>query len=143
MVKPCSHNSRSVCALANGLELLGDKWTLLIIRDLMFTNRNEFGHFLHSGEGISTNILTERLERLQQYQIVEKLPHPSHGKKSIYQLTEQGIELFPALIELILWSFNHISDTFIPPSIHKEIVNNRAALFAKVKKGEALVVLDL
>lgn len=140
---PCRHSPRSACALANGLEILGDRWTLLIIRDLMFTNRNEFGHFVNSGEGISTNILTERLARLQEYNVVNKLPHPSHGKKNIYQLTEQGIALFPVLIELMLWAHETVADTFIPEPIYQKLKNDREALYQKVKNREPLFVLDL
>ena len=142
-VKPCRHESRSPCALANGLELIGDRWTLLIIRDLMFTNKNEFGHLLNSGEGISTNILTERLSRLQDYQVIDKLPHPTHGKKSVYQLTTQGLELVPVLIELTLWSYKTISDTFIPPSIHELMLNDREALYQKVRNREPLFFFEL
>lgn len=140
---PSRHEPRSACALANGLELIGDRWTMLIIRDLMFTNKNEFGHLLSSGEGISTNILTERLSRLQAYNVLDKLPHPSHGKKSIYQLTEQGLGLAPVLIELTLWSYSAISETFIPPVILDMMVNDREALYEKVRNREPIFSFDL
>lgn len=143
MVNPDRHDARSMCALSNGLELLGDKWTLLIIRDLMFTNRNEFGHFIQAGEGISTNILTERLDRLQQYHVINKLPHPTHGKKNIYQLTDQGLKLFPTLVELTLWSHNSLSDTFIPPQVYDMMVNDRESLYKKVKDRQPLFTFDL
>ncbi len=142
-MNPSRHEARSACALANGLELVGDRWTLLIIRDLMFSNRNEFGHLLKAGEGISTNILTERLERLQQYNVIKKLPHPTHGKKFIYELTEQGLALAPVLIEMVLWSHNNLADTFIPPSIHQMILDDREALYEKVRSREPLFILDL
>ncbi|WP_448546564.1 winged helix-turn-helix transcriptional regulator [Thalassotalea fusca] len=140
---PTCHTSRSPCAIANGLEILGDKWTLLIIRDLMFTNRNEFGHLLQSSEGISTNILTERLHRLQKYHVIEKLPHPSHGKKSVYRLTEHGIALFPVLIEFMLWAKRVIDGCFIPEDIYQLMQNDRDSLFEKVKNRQPLVVLPL
>lgn len=142
-VKPCQHEARSMCALANGLEILGDRWTMLIIRDLMFTNRNEFGHLANSGEGISTNILTDRLDRLQQYQVIEKLPHPTHGKKNIYQLTEQGLKLFPSLIELVLWSHDIIANTYIPEEIHERILNDREGLYQQILRREPLFLIDL
>lgn len=140
---PERHESRSICALANGLEIVGDRWTLLIIRDLMFTNRNEFGHLLQSGEGISTNILTERLERLQQYHILEKLPHPTHGKKFVYRLTDRGLGLLPVLLEMVLWAYDVFDNSYIPPHIHDMMVNDRQSIIDKVNKREPLVTLDL
>lgn len=140
---PERHESRSICALANGLEIVGDRWTLLIIRDLMFTNRNEFGHLLQSGEGISTNILTERLERLQQYHILEKLPHPTHGKKFVYRLTDRGLGLLPVLLEMVLWAHDVFDNSYIPPHIHDMMVNDRQRIIDKVNKREPLVTLDL
>ena len=134
---------RSPCAIANGLEILGDRWTLLIIRDLMFTNRSEFGHFLHSGEGISTNILTERLERLQSHGIITKQPHPEHGKKFVYQLTEAGFRLAPTLIELTLWAIETIDNTFVPASVLDMMKHDKEKLIALVKKRECLIELDL
>ena len=134
---------RSQCAIANGLEVLGDKWTLLIIRDLMFTNRREFGHFLKSGEGIATNILSDRLDKLQCFGIINKQPHPNHGKKFIYDLTEQGLKLAPILIELTLWSFETVEHAFIPPKILEMMRNDRQKLVSLINKRECLVVLDL
>ena len=138
---PMSHTARSKCAIANGLEVLGDKWTLLIVRDLMFTDRNQFCHLQQASEGISTNILTERLTRLQNYRIIEKLPHPTHGKKFIYQLTEQGIALFPVLVEFMLWAREAIDGCFIPPAIYEPMVHDRDTLYRKVKRREPLVKL--
>ncbi len=140
---PRTEARRSPCAISSGLEILGDRWTLLIVRDLMFTNRCEFGHFLHAMEGISTNILTERLERLQCSGIIEKLPHPEHGKKFIYRLTERGIALAPMLIELSLWGYAHVAGTFIPPAIYTMMMNDRSALLKKIAAREPLVTLEL
>ena len=142
-IENCPADMRSPCALANGLEILGDRWTLLVIRDLMFTNRREFGHFLNAGEGISTNILTERLERLQQSGVISKKPHPGHGKKFIYELTERGINLAPVLIELALWAYDNIEGTFIPPVARSMMLNNRELLLEKIRSREPLVELNL
>jgi DNA-binding HxlR family transcriptional regulator len=133
---------RSECPLSGGLEILGDKWTLLIIRDLMFTNRREFGHFLQSGEGISTNILSERLERLQCYGLILKEPHPDHGKKYIYSLTDEGVKLAPTIFEFTLWASQAIDNTFMPPQILTAIKNDRAGLMKLIKKRVPLVDLD-
>lgn len=140
---PPGKSSRSPCAIANGLEVLGDRWTLLIIRDLMFTNRNEFGHLLHSGEGISTNILSDRLQRLQCWGIVEKLPHPEHGRKFIYRLTDRGRALAPVLIEFALWAKQSIAGANIPEPVLTKIKKDRAGLLAMIHRGEPVVKLDL
>lgn len=134
---------RSPCAIACGLELLGDRWTLLIIRDLMFTNRNEFGHLLNAGEGISTNILSDRLDKLQCHGIVNKHTHPSHGKKFIYELTDRGLDLAPVLIELSLWSSKVIDEAFIPKPIQQLMMRDRKTLLKKIRAREPLVTLDL
>jgi len=134
---------RSQCPLANGLEVLGDKWTLLIIRDLMFTNRREFGHFLQAGEGISTNILAERLDRLQCYGLISKAPHPHHGKKYVYTLTDKGLKLAPVIFEFTLWASDEIDNTFVPPVILKMLKNDRDGLLRAIKERRPLVTLDL
>jgi len=134
---------RSSCAIANGLEILGDRWTMLIIRDLMFTNRNEFGHLLHSGEGISTNILSERLDRLQCWGVIEKLPHPTHGKKFVYELTDKGAGLASVLIEFALWSEESIEGAFIPPSIKEMMLKDRENLLQKINAREPIIYLEL
>ena len=136
------HQLRSSCALANGLEVLGDRWTMLIIRDLMFTNRNQFGQLLDSGEGISTNILSERLERLQNYQIIEKLPHPTHGRKSIYRLADKGLGLAPILIELTLWSYKSVAGSFIPEDIHYMLLNEREKIYQQINRREPLFIVS-
>lgn len=134
---------RSGCAIANALEILGDRWTLIIIRDLMFTNRNEFGHFLNAGEGISTNILTERLNRLQCYGIIEKQPHPTHGKKFRYALTRQGKKLLPTLIELSQWSIDSIDNTMMPAVLLEMIKKDPDEVVRRVNAGDAIVELEL
>ena len=134
---------RSPCPIANGLDVIGDRWSMLIIRDLMFTNRNEFGHFLKSSEGISTNILTERLERLQCYGIINKLPHPTHGKKFIYELTEIGRDFAPVLIHFAMWSEKLFPDNPIPMPFKKLYEEDPKKILRRIKKGEVIFKLDL
>jgi len=137
------NKQRSCCAIANGLDLLGDRWSLLIIRDLMFTNRREFGHFLNAGEGISTNILSERLERLQQADIIRKEPHPNHGKKFVYQLTDKGIKLAPAVIEFALWGCEAIEGAGFPRVVMELANNDREKLLSMIANHEPVMELDL
>ncbi|MCB1667962.1 MAG: helix-turn-helix transcriptional regulator [Pseudomonadales bacterium] len=134
---------RSQCALANGLEILGDRWTLLIVRDLMFTNRCEFSHFMQSGEGISSNILADRLERLVEHGVISKQPHPGHGKKYIYRLTDVGLKLAPTVIEFSLWAAENIEGAFVPPSLVELMQGGREKLLGLIYQRQTLIHLDL
>lgn len=135
--------SRSRCAIANSLGILGDRWSLLIIRDLMFTNRREFGHFLQAGEGISTNILSQRLNHLVETNIITKQAHPEHGKKFIYQLTERGVRLAPVLIELAAWGYTEGEGEIMSPELLDMATNHRAKLMRMIKARQPIVVLPL
>lgn len=95
---------RSDCPISCSLEIWGDKWSLLIIRDLMFKKECTFGDFLKSVEKIATNILASRLKTLEQHGIIQKLDHPESKAKVLYRLTEKGIHLIPILVEINLWA---------------------------------------
>lgn len=112
-MKALPQNNRSLCPLSCFLEILGDKWSLLIIRDLMFNGKNTFGGFLKSDEGIATNILTSRLISLEENGFIEKLEAPENKKVPIYRLTRKGLDLKPVLIEVYLWT-----DKYFPIPSH-------------------------
>ncbi len=95
---------RSDCPLNFGLEIFGDKWSLLIIRDLMFFGKRYYNEFLASAEGISTNLLAERLTMLEKEKIIKKEKDKSHKQRLLYSLTEKGIDLAPVIINIGLWS---------------------------------------
>lgn len=95
---------KSDCPINFALEIFGDKWTLLIIRDLMFKEKHYYSEFLQSEEKIATNILADRLTKLEQEGIIIKNIDPSHGSKFIYKLSEKGIDLLPVLSEIVVWS---------------------------------------
>ncbi len=100
---------RSGCPINLSLEVLGDKWSLLIIRDLMFGNRRHFRELLtRSEEGISSNILADRLKTLLDEGIITREDDPSHKQKGIYSLTEKGIELLPILAQMAVWGYRHL-----------------------------------
>jgi len=94
---------RSDCPISCTLDVFGDKWSFLIIRDLLFAKECTYGDFLKSAEGIATNILASRLVSLEENKIIEKLKHPSSKAKVLYRLTNKGIDLLPVLIEIHLW----------------------------------------
>jgi DNA-binding HxlR family transcriptional regulator len=100
---------RSGCPINLTLEVVGDKWSLLIVRDLMFGNRRHFRELLtKSEEGISSNILADRLKTLLDQGIITRVDDPSHKQKGIYSLTEQGIELLPILAQMAGWGFKYL-----------------------------------
>lgn len=101
---------RSDCPLNFGLEIFGDRWSLLIIRDLMFFGKRHYGEFLASAEGISTNILADRLALLKKEKIIREEKDPAHKQKIVYRLTQKGIDLLPVIIEIGLWSEKYCSN---------------------------------
>lgn len=107
---------RSECPISGSLDIWGDKWSLLIIRDLMFAQKNTYGEFLKSDEKISTNILAARLLALEEAGIVEKLDHPDSKAKIWYQLTPKGIDLLPLIVEISVWAEKY---SVIPEDIQR------------------------
>jgi DNA-binding HxlR family transcriptional regulator len=101
---------RSPCPIANTLDILGDKWTLLVIRDL-FAGQNTYSGFQSSPESIPTNILANRLKRLADYGIIERTPYQQRPVRYAYQLTEKGRSLGPVLKEMAEWGKKNIAGT--------------------------------
>lgn len=98
----------SLCPINLALEPFGDRWTLLIIRDMMFGGKRHFREMLQSEEGISTNILSERLRMLVEQGVITKAADPSHRQKAIYSLTGKGIELLPIFAQIGAWGRRHL-----------------------------------
>lgn len=98
---------RSGCPLNASIEMLGDRWSLLIIRDMMVRGFRTYKEFLGSHERIATNILADRLRKLESDGIISVESDPSDGRKSIYSLTPKGIDLAPVLTEMVLWAAAH------------------------------------
>lgn len=128
--KNSSPNRRSGCPLNASVEMLGDRWSLLIIRDMLLLGHRTFKEFLGSYEGIATNILADRLRRLETYGIIATERDPSDGRKLIYTLTEKGIDLAPVLTEMVLWAGRH------------EKTENRA-LIRLMQKDKAKFLADI
>ena len=95
---------RSGCPLNASVEMLGDRWSLLILRDMMVRGSRTYKEFLESDEGIATNILADRLRKLEGHGIITTERDPSDGRKLIYLLTAKGIDLAPVLTEMVLWA---------------------------------------
>ena len=117
---------RSDCPVSCSLDIWGDKWSLLIIRDLMFAKECTYGDFLKAQERIATNILASRLQSLEENKIIKKLDHPDSKAKVLYRLTKKGVDLMPVLIEIHLWA-----EKYFP------IPDDRKAMLKEVKKDKA------
>lgn len=95
---------RSNCPISSSLDVWGDRWSLLIIRDLIFKKKCTYGDFLKSEEKIATNILASRLLALEENKMIEKLDHPDSKAKVLYRLTQKGIDLLPVMLEINVWA---------------------------------------
>lgn len=122
---------RSGCPLNASVEMLGDRWSLLIIRDMMVRGYQSFHEFIRSDEGIATNVLTDRLRRLQRYGIISSAPDPADRRKLIYSLTPKGIDLAPVLTEMVLWAARH-EETGNQPLV-RTLQKDREAFLAQVR----------
>jgi DNA-binding HxlR family transcriptional regulator len=118
---------RSDCPVSCSLDIWGDKWSLLIIRDLMLEKECTYGDLLKSPEGIATNILASRLQVLEENKIIKKLEHPDSKAKVLYRLTRKGIDLLPIMIEINLWAEKYFSN----------IPAERKAMLKEIKKDKA------
>jgi DNA-binding HxlR family transcriptional regulator len=105
---------RSPCPVSGWLDFFGDKWTLLIIRDLM-AGKTRYGQFLESPEGIPTNILADRLKRLEEGGVVSRERYSDRPPRHEYRLTRRGAELVPVMQAMCVWGRTHIGDTWSPP----------------------------
>ena len=124
---------RSDCPISFALDLFGDRWTLLVIRDLAFKGKNSFSDFLASDEGIARNVLADRLARLEAEGFIDKRPHPDNLRRSIYSLTECGLSLIPVLVEMILWSAREDPDTAADPDFVREATQDREGLLRRLQ----------
>lgn len=123
-------NRRSDCPVSCALDILGDRWTMVIIRDFMLAGKTEYGELLRSDEGISTNILADRLARLHSAEIV--LKRPIDGKRNAYLLTERGIGLVPLVVEMMIWAGDELC-TGMSSAACEEIKANKSAFVDKVQ----------
>lgn len=101
---------RCDCPITSALDILGDKWMLVLIKQMLLEGMQTFKEFTESDEAIATNILSSKLKCLEQYGLIEKRNHPSNKKTRLYHLTEKGLSLTPAIVELALWSDQNLRD---------------------------------
>lgn len=128
---------RSACPISVALDVLGDKWTLLVIRDLVFARKRHFRDFLASPENIASNVLASRLRILEAQGIVSRRVDPDSARKVIYELTPKGIDLVPVLIELIRWGAKYDAKTAAPETFTRRIDRDREGLIAEIRAALA------
>ena len=124
---------RSGCPVSVSLETFGDRWSLLIIRDLMVRGFRTFKEFHESGEGIATNILAGRLRRLEAAGIITAEKEDADRRRLNYRLTEKGIDLAPVLLELLVWGARH-EETGAPCALIAKMAKNREQVLAEVRR---------
>ncbi|MFO1456511.1 MAG: helix-turn-helix domain-containing protein [Steroidobacteraceae bacterium] len=127
---------RSGCPISIALELLGDPWSLLIVRDLMFKGLDTYSGFLQAGEGIATNVLSDRLARLERAGLVTRRRQAGDRRRVRYRLTAKGMDLAPVLVELVLWSARH-ERTDAPAAVVKAMRRDRERFLAGVRQAWA------
>jgi DNA-binding HxlR family transcriptional regulator len=129
---------RSGCPISVALDLLGDKWSLLVIRDLIFGGKRQFGEFLESPERMSTNVLADRLERLVAAGLATREVDPANRRRVLYGVTDKGLDLIPVLLELMVWSGRH-EETAASPAYLRRLRRERGKvereLRARVARG--------
>jgi DNA-binding HxlR family transcriptional regulator len=123
-----AHRERSRCPIAYSLDVLGDRWTLLILRDLAFKNRRYFQDFLGASERISSNILADRLRRLERWKLIERHADPADGRRIRYFLTDDGLDLIPILIEITIWGSKRHPDPSVPVERAEQMSSDRDAV---------------
>ncbi len=122
-----------MCPVSVALEVLGDRWSLLIVRDLMVRGFRTFKEFQASGEGIASNVLADRLKRLEAAGIVSMEREETDRRRVNYRLTEKGIDLAPALLELLIWGARH-ERTAAPCGVIDRMAASREALLGEVRR---------
>ncbi len=101
---------RCDCPITSAIDVLGDKWMLVIIKQMLIQQMETFKDFIESDEAISTSILTVKLKCLEQYELIERKSHPTNKKTKLYHLTEKGLSLTPAIVELAIWSDQNLRE---------------------------------
>jgi DNA-binding HxlR family transcriptional regulator len=124
---------RSGCPVSVALEVFGDTWSLLIVRDLMVRGYRTFKEFHEAGEGIATNILADRLRQLETAGIIVSERVENDGRRVNYRLTEKGIDLAPALLELLIWGARH-EQTGAPCAVIGNMEKHRQQVLAEVRR---------
>lgn len=130
-----ARKNRTHCPISFALDIFGDKWSLLILRDIIFKDKSYYDEFLNSDEKISTNILANRLKFLKAEGLVTYYPDPENKRKIIYSPTVKALDLIPMILEIIEWSAKYDSKTGAPKEFIQMLKKDRKAL-AKIVRAK-------
>lgn len=125
---------RSSCLIASALDLIGDKWSLLIVRDMLLHHKKSFKEFASSEEGVATNLLSSRLKLLESLEVITKRKLPKNKKENIYLLTAKGIDLAPLILEIVIWSDQYVRNYHPNMNEYKEGSAGKHSFIKKVQK---------
>src|SRR5438270_5753597 len=123
---------RSDCPISAVLEALGDKWSLLILRDLIMRGKRRYQELLNSEEGIATNILADRLSKLEQQGLISRGDDPTSKKQILYSPTKKALDLLPTLLEMALWGLKYSPRTYTKKPIVKRMREDKAGLMKEI-----------
>ncbi len=124
---------RSDCPISFALDFLGDKWSLLVMRDLIFDKKKFYKEFLQSKEGIATNILSDRLKKLENAGMITSKVYEKLKTQKEYSLTQKGIDLVPVLVEIILWSYKYDKSLAVTPEFIEKATRNRVQVIETIQ----------
>lgn len=135
-MKPETQKRTSGCPIAFGLDTFGDRWSLLVIREIMLRGKRTYSEFLQAEEGIATNILIDRLKQLEGDGIVVKTRDPENRRSFLYALTPKGRDLTPILLEIVIWSGAHDNRPNAMNDVLKKIQRDREGFEAELRTGK-------
>lgn len=136
MVAKTEHRTRTGCPIACSLDILGDHWTLLIIRNLMFLGLHEYKDMLKTEEKISSSILSDRLKKLDLDGLIASVPHPDSRRRKLYYLTPMGKDLLPLMVDLVLWANTYLEKWLNIPEEKKKLLENDPEQFKSIVLGQ-------
>ena len=132
MGKAKSDCRQSGCPVAFTLDTFGDKWSILLIRDMILNGKKYYGEFLESPERIASNILAERLKRLEEACVITKKPDPENQKKFVYELTQKGVDLLPLVLEAVIWGSKYVPENSTPKEFLRRLKKDRDAVTQEI-----------
>ena len=124
---------RSNCPIACALDSVGDRWTLVVLRDIVMVRRRHFQELLAGNEGIASNILTSRLKQLEAARMITRRRDPAEPRRVIYEPTEKALDLLPVMVELIRWSMKYVPNTAAPAHFVRRLAEDRDGFIADIR----------
>lgn len=131
-----AHSFRCDCPITSALDVLGDKWTLVIVKQMLIDGKKTFKEFVEAKESIATNILTDRLKKIEEKGIIKRISLPENKKSKHYHLTEKGLDLTPVILEMAIWSDGNLRD------LHPELSTENPIEYIKLNKASFVNILQ-